>query len=249
MIRNLVLLSAAAVSTLQADFLRMEGGIGSFAAQPSGNIRYESDASLDFQDDLDAKSGSDLYVWTNFKHFFPLLPNLRLEYTGYGSDGKALLSGKGFGGTTFDGTVRSQLRLNQKDVVLYYNLLDETFWSTVDVGVNVKAMDGKLTLESDTASERADLGMTLPMLYGRARVNLPGTPVALEADLKYLSYGGAKATDGRIKVEWTVASYAVDFGLEAGIRSMNFTVDEDLKDGTNAEIRIQGVFYGMNARF
>lgn len=250
--RNLLLALAVTGSLvpLSADFLRVEGGLGSWSASPSGDLAYESDRSLDVEEELGVGSSSNFYFWTNFKHFFPLLPNARLEYAAYEGEGDGRVPfATRFGNLDLSGPVTSRFRMDQRDVVLYYNLLDETFWVTVDAGVNVKNVTGEMEVEHLLSREMADLDFTLPMLYLRGKVAIPSTDLALEADVKAVDYQGSGMTDARVKLEWTVASYAVDFGLEAGVRSMKIRITDDLIDDTDADVTIQGLFYGVNARF
>ena len=250
--RNLLFALAltGSLTTLSADFLRVEGGLGSWSASPSGTFAYESDDSLDVEDELGVGSSSNFYFWVNFKHFFPLLPNLRLEYAAYDGDGDGRVPlSTPFGHLTLSGPVTSAFRMDQREAILYYNLLDETFWTTVDAGVDIKNVTGELMVEHLLSTESADLDFTLPLLYLRGRVAIPSTDLALEADLKALTYQGSGMTDARVKLEWTVASYAVDLGLELGLRSMKIKINDDLIDNTEADVTIQGLFYGVNARF
>jgi len=77
-------------------------------------------------------------VFIDFKHFIPSLPNLRVA---------------------FDKTIKQE----SKNVIMYYNLLDKTFWLHLDIGAGI-----------NMAKENNAL------FYTKARINIPTTSFAIE---------------------------------------------------------------------
>ena len=237
-------------SVIQADLIRVQAGAGVWAPTPSGNAQYGGSESFDLDKDYGIDgSESTGYFWAFVKHPIPVIPNLRLERTSFTTEGKSK-STINFDGTSYSATAETELVLNQTDAILYYNILDNTFWMTVDVGLNLKIIDGGLTLKSAIAGEKeASVNTTIPMGYLRGRIQIPATGLAFEADTKYIAYDGSTFSDSRAKIDWDFFSIPFfSMALEAGYRAQKLTIDTSSID-LEADIDISGAFLGLNAKF
>ena len=246
-------------TTANADFIRVEAGAGAWSYKPSGVVTYTDNYGT-LNNTSQEKAQTSAYAWIFFKHPLPIIPNLRLEYATIHDDGKA--SGSYDGIKAPVGTP-STLDLTQYDIIPYYNLLDNTFWTTIDVGIDVKIIQLDYTAKgvsqfsgSDTSSV---LGVPtdyntkgtapLPLVYLRGRVEIPFTDIGIEADAKYITYDGNTAYDIRAKVDYTFGFIpVVQPAIEVGYRAQKYDfTSEDKKTKVNMDF--SGVYMGIMARF
>ena len=194
-------------------------------------------------------------MWIFIKHPIPILPNIRLEY----ADIK--FSGTSTGGFEWDDNIyeagtSSTTELTQIDAILYYNILDNTGWTTLDLGVDIKYIDASIKAngtvlglqESFNESEK----LVLPLAYGRLRFEVPLTGIGFEGDVKYVTYKDSSMLDYRIKADYTLMDVLpFDIGFEVGYRFQNidFTSDDFSGINSNLDIDIDGYFAGAVVRF
>jgi outer membrane protein len=172
-------------------------------------------------------SESDVYVWAYVKHFVPLVPNLRVEYV-----------------TATAGV----MEFSQIDVIPYYNILDNTGWITLDIGLDIKMID--LTLDTDWGSistSDAD-SLALPLAYARTRFQLPLSGLGAEVDAKAVSYADNTIYDVRAKIDYTLdITPVIQPGIELGYRIQKIETDELLP--IDLDIEFSGIYAGAMLRF
>ena len=242
-ISTLAMLSTVAVVS-NADFTRVEMGVGSWSQSSKGHIqRTDSDGplSLDGTYTSAEKDASQMYAWALIKHPIPVIPNLRLEYV--------TLSDEGTTTGSIDGTPvtssPTKFDVTQYDVIPYYNLIDNTAWVTLDLGIDIKVLETKANVDSIAFSEKETVAM--PMVYARTRVELPLTGLGAEADAKYITYSGNTMYDARIKVDYTLdITPVVQPGIEVGYRIQKLKVDDG---STQVDLDYSGVYAGLMLRF
>ncbi len=243
--RKILLAFVFLASALTADMIRVQAGAGVWSAKTSGKADFGARESLDMADAYGLKdSSSNGYFWAFIKHPVPVIPNIRVERTNYSTDGKvATVSGYTAGD-------KSELVLDQTDVSLYYNILDNTFWLTLDLGLDLKSVDGYLALTDSSGVETKNkVSSTIPLFYTRARIQVPATGLAFEADSKFVSYDGSTISDTRAKIDWSFfESPIVDLGVEAGYRTEKVTLDSSSID-LKTDFTISGAFFGVNGKF
>jgi outer membrane protein len=252
-------LSAMLAMAAQADLLRVEAGAGAFIAEPSGTLTYEdgtNSVNVNATDNLGYDKESLPYVWLNVKHPIPIVPNLRLEYLDVNFKGKSkdVTWGTNVGGGLTvpvpDGTT-SELSLTQYDAVLYYNLLDNTFWTTIDLGLDVKFIEGSYKIDANSPYPGYDesFSAAIPMGYLRGRVQIPATGLGVEGDIKYITYSDSELMDARIKADWTMEFVPViQPGIEVGYRVQKVNIDES-DYSTKVDVDFSGVYVGLMLRF
>ena len=236
----------------QADFVRVEAGVGMWNQSVSGDIEYQNDGVFT-TDTLGYDTETKPYAWMYVKHFVPILPNLRLEYAAVEFTGTSTQSFQ-FNGQTFATSADSILTMDQLDAILYYNILDNTAWITVDVGLDIKSMSGQFQANSGASNVNETQTIMLPLAYGRGRVEIPGTDIGFEAEVKYLGgYKDSKVSDMSIKADYTLVDMIpfVDLGIEAGYRTQTITLDAtDISSlDTSLGVDVDGVFLGIVGRF
>ena len=216
---------AILVSTLSADFIRAEIGMGAWSHAPSGDINGVAVTT--------GENKTEAYLWALVKHPVPIIPNLKVEYSN-------AVTSNITGDTTFE----------QYDITPYYNLLDNTFWTTLDVGVNIKLLNVSMDvvpLLPTSTSIKTDT-IALPLAYVRTRLQVPFTGLGGEADVKLLSFNDTTIYDAKIKVDYTFTSFPVfEPGLEVGYRVQKIETSELL--GMKMAVDFEGVYVGMMLRF
>lgn len=251
--KNKLIIAALAVftsSVAQADFLRIEAGAGAWQTTPSGTVAYQTN-TFDAVDNMGYKEETASYLWINFKHPIPILPNVRIEYTAPKFDGASETS-IDWNGQTYTVGAASELQAKQTDIALYYNLLDNTFWATLDLGLDIKFTDVSFTLRdtTGTVSDFNESGsLPIPMLYARTRIQIPATDIGIEADVKYITYGDITVYDARAKVDYTLSFVpVVQPAIELGYRTQKFQIDDSSID-FNTNVEFTGIYAGLMLRF
>ncbi|QOP42567.1 TIGR04219 family outer membrane beta-barrel protein [Sulfurimonas sediminis] len=247
------ILSAIAVSTilsasLCADMARVEIGAGAWAQTPSGTADYKAGGGVTGTNTFDEKKDTSAYVWMLIKHPIPVVPNIRLEYVSIHATGTATGS---WGGVAIPGSSNSVLDIKEYDIIPYYNILDNTFWTTVDLGLDIKVMNMDYTVAKNGLFPGYQDSYTapIPLLYARVRVEIPTTNIALESDAKYVTTGSSTIYDVRAKIDYTFdISSIVQPALEIGYRTQKIKIDEDGED-VKTDMDFSGFYAGLMLRF
>jgi outer membrane protein len=247
-----VLLSADA----SADFLRLEMGAGAWNYTPSGTMSYTDDSGVVSGTYTSSENkSSDAYIWVLLKHPLPIVPNLRLEYCDVKDEGIVTGAFKEFSVPASVAYTSARYEMKQYDIIPYYNLLDNTFWTTVDIGIDIKIVDA--TYEADNVyvagvsvpTHYTDSEVfALPLVYARTRVEIPATGFGIEADGKYITYDGSTVYDLRAKIDYSFDFKLFDPGLEVGYRVQKFDFKTD-DDKTKVNVDFAGFYAGLMVRF
>jgi outer membrane protein len=250
------LLGSLIVSAANADVARVEMGVGAWGQTPNGTIKY-NDGTTHGTYTSDKKDDTQAYAWLLIKHPIPIIPNLRLEYVDVKDSG--IISGVGFKDFDLPGgaSTTARFEMKQYDIVPYYNILDNTMWTTIDLGIDIKVIDA--TYEADNVKLK-DTGVVtpkytdkdtviIPLVYARARVEIPATNIGLEADGKYVTYDGSTVYDFRAKIDYTFDFVpVVQPAIEVGYRVQKFDVKSD-DDKTKLNMDFSGIYAGLMLRF
>jgi len=242
---------AMLTSVASADMMRIEGGAGIWQQKSSGDASYTETG----YDDGEYKSKEDTYnqgyVWLMIKHPIPIVPNLRVEYVGIEDEGD--VSGH-FDDYTAHGTT-AKYEMKQYDIIPYYNILDNTGWTTIDLGIDLKVIDSTYTannvIDNSTglATDYSDSStVAVPLLYVRARVEFPYN-MAIEGIAKYIGYGDTHIIDTVAKFDYTMEFVPVVHpAIEVGYRYQSYKFDEDDSDG-KVDLKFGGFFAGVMLRY
>lgn len=236
-------------TSLVADFLKVEMGAGVWLNTPSGQKTYAS--GIDIGTDVSLENeNTNPYIWLYLKHPVPVLPNLRLEYVDVSTNGIA-------NGTFEDFEALSsstQFDVTQYDIIPYYNLLDNTAWVTLDLGLDIKILEATYSASNVTATDLSTTysesgSVVLPLIYTRARVEIPSTNIGLEADAKFISYSSSTVYDVRVKIDYTLEIIpAIQPAIELGYRTQKYDIDEADLDG-KFNLEFSGFYVGAMIRF
>ncbi|MGE0737623.1 TIGR04219 family outer membrane beta-barrel protein [Sulfurimonas sp.] len=248
--RSFYALTCAAVlaSSAMADIARVEMGAGIWSQSPKGNATY-TDGGANGYYVSSQKEESSPYVWALIKHPLPVVPNLRLEYVSIEDSGVASGQFKDF--DIGAATTTLSYEMKQYDIIPYYNILDNTSWITLDLGLDIKVIDASYTAApSGLFTGYSDsVTFALPLLYARGRVEIPATNIGLEADVKYITTGDSTAYDVRAKVDYTLdITPLIQPALEVGYRIQKLDIDESGADA-KLDIDYSGFYVGAMLRF
>ena len=217
-------------------------GAGIWRAGPGGNIGV---AAVDV-DSLGLSSESNVYVYVALEHPIPTLPNVKLQHTRLGTSGEGILS-RQFRLEDVEFSVgepvSTELDLTHTDVVMYYELLDNVV--SLDVGGTLRVFNGhaRAVSRSGTLSESVGIDLALPMVYGRALVEVPGG-FAVNAEANFIGYGGNSLQDLSAHIAWAYDS-AVDVGVEVGYRRLALELDDDAE----TDVALSGPYVAISLHF
>lgn len=253
--RGPVRAAAAATATLAllaAGSAHATGGVLGISAganwwfhEPDGDLEFDDggEFSLDESSDgIGLDSDNDANLWLQWDHFIPVLPSIRLEHTNLGQSGDGNISAE-FAGVTFDEDVDSELTFDQTDLTFYWTPIPLPYVD-IDVGVNIKYIDGELIIDGETSGEEsASFSGPVPMAYGRLGLDIPGTRVRGEASIKTLPVSDSEITDTQVQViyKWWYS------GVTVGYRDIR--VDFDDFDDFTVDATFSGPYAGAFLRF
>ncbi|WP_373001153.1 TIGR04219 family outer membrane beta-barrel protein [Sulfurimonas sp.] len=230
-----------------ADIARVEMGVGAWAQKSSGKISY-TDNGANGAYTSSEKDVSQLYVWALIKHPVPVVPNLRLEYVALEDKGTATGQFKDFNIGGVSTTMAYDMK--QYDIIPYYNILDNTAWITLDLGLDIKVVEATYNAAPQTpfTGYNGSETIALPLLYIRGRVEIPATNIGIEADVKYVTYSSSTVYDARAKIDYTLDFIPViQPAIEVGYRVQKIDLADD--SSLKVDLEFSGVYAGLMLRF
>ena len=255
LLKTTIISTFLATSALNADFIRVDAGAGMWLAEAKGDVTLDK-STIDLVDTLGYSTSNSMYAWILFKHFLPVIPNLRLEYTSLSYEGKASINLPKWNGATLPTKeLGNSLSLTEYDAILYYNILDNTLWTTIDLGLDVKMLDASFQLDpldSYQGYSTPPRIVPLPMAYVRARVEIPFSGVGVEADVKFLKLGDSQVIDARAKVDYTLGiTPLIQPGIELGYRVQQINIDATKLESSLPVLNLEfsGLYAGAMLRF
>ncbi len=235
--KKLLTLGIVLSSLSMADVIGGEINIGFYNHAPSGTATYEGD-TVDIEDDLKWSDESDVFFKAYLEHPLPILPNIKVGYTSFSHEGSGTVQESFiWGGTTFtaNDNVDSSFDMDMYDITFYYEILDN--WLNADIGLNVKYIDGTIDVASTLQDESTDFTLPIPMLYAKARVDLPTTDLSFQVEGNYVTYDGHTLYDFEAGVRYGLM---MGFGVEAGYKTMQLTIDDI--DDTSLDADFSGLY-------
>lgn len=221
----------------------IHAGAGQWNSELSGEIGADNDpvsaSELGFTD------SDNNFIYVAVEHPIPLLPNVRLSNYDVSLSGNAVVS-RNFilDNRTFEANAdtQSELDISHTDITFYYEILDN--WANLDLGVTIRSFDGfaQVTGESSgqTQTERVDLDQTVPMLYSRARFDLPFTGVYAGGALNLISSGDNSIRDLEVYVGYEFDLPLLDLGLRLGLKDLSLETEDN--DELTADVTVDGVY-------
>jgi len=220
-------------------------GAGTWQQNFSGDIR-SGVSDIDVEDDLGIKDDMNNVFYLALEHPLPVLPNLKLNYVDLSINADSVLSRTiEFNDVIFStgSALSSDVEIKQGDAIAYYELFDN--YVAFDVGIGARYMDGKIGLAADSGISSAEFTVVVPLLYGRARADLPLTGFWMAAEIMGMGYSDNNLIDATAQLGW---ESSVGFGAEFGYRLLSLDID-DFDDVDKAALDISGPYLALNYHF
>ena len=234
-----------AAGVAQGDSLGVYAGAGTWQQSFSGDVT-SGVSTVDIEQDLGLDDDDNVLFFLALEHPIPGLPNVRVQHMSVAVDGNNTLSRTiDFNGTTFtiSDDVLTEVDFTQTDAVFYYQLLDNVV--SLDLGLAVSQLDGFVSVATALDSARADFDEVIPMVYAKARVDLPLTGFWVGAEGQGISYDDNSLLEYNAQIGW---ESQIGLGIEAGWRSLTMELDafDDVED---AELTVKGPYAAINYHF
>jgi len=221
--RKALLFLALLTSLSRADVIGGELNLGYYNHTPTGTAQFQGDV-LKLEDTLKWESEGDMFIKAYLEHPLPIIPNIKIGYSDFSHAGEGSVNKSfTFGGETFntDRKIETKFDLKMYDLTLYYELLDN--WINIDAGVNIKYIDGELSVKSGSREKSTDFQVPVPMLYGKVRLDIPATDLSFQVEGNYITYNKNTFYDAEIGARYTLA---LGLGIEAGYKTMKLDIQE-----------------------
>jgi outer membrane protein len=219
--KKILLITAMATTLTLADFIGGEVNLGYYSHSPSGTAENHGDR-VDIEEVLHLGTEQDILLKAYLEHPIPVVPNLKVGYTplsheGSGTPGRSFIWDSESFSSTDD--INTKFDLNMYDIALYYEIID-ILWMNFDLGLNIKYIDGSVEVDG----EKENFELPIPMLYAKARFDIPTTDVSLQVEGNYIAYDDNALLDLELGVRYTLA---LGLGFEAGYKTIELEIDED----------------------
>lgn len=228
-----------------ADFLGVYAGVGQWQSDYDGQV---GDRNNDIGvEQLGLDDSGNNFVYLAFEHPVPILPNARIQYTDINTRQSATLTESfSLDGQQFNvsETIDSDVDLTHVDFTLYYELLDN--WVNLDLGLTARQFDGYVQAQGELEQQRSELDEVIPMIYGKARFDLPLTGLYAGVEANIINYDDNSLSDTNAHLGYYfVDSMLVDVGIEVGYRQMQLEIEDDV----TADVDLTGPYAALTVHF
>ena len=256
MIKKLTLFALLASSTLYADTIGGEISLGIYSHAPSGSASYtlpgsSINESVDLENDFGWSTDQDFILKAYFENPLPFFPNVKFAYSNLNQSGEGTVSSFSWGGIIgMDGIIDTSLETQIYDITAYYELLDNVV--EIDAGLTFRYINSDMIVtpiadfnapvpfspSMALPSQSTSSDLWIPMLYGKARFNIPNTDICLQFEANAINYEKTTFYDYELSARYT---FFMELGLEAGYKSMH-SDSEDLTDGLVVDMDFSGLY-------
>ncbi len=246
---SLGLITLCSSYTSQADtLLGLYAGVQTWGMETSGGFSTDG-TNVDFNFNHTVR----VNFYAALEHPIPLIPNIKLQRTNMDTDGDATLNTNfTFGGELFalDTVASSFVQLDSTDIILYYELLDNDLIS-FDVGLNVKYVDGELSVRAqDDPSLRAFEAFSgpVPMAYSRIEVGIPFSGFGAFVEGSFLAVDDHTLSDFQAAITYSLLdNIVIDLTFQVGYRAVSLELDD--LDDIFSDLEFKGAFAGVEVHF
>ena len=225
-----------------ADIAGLYVGAGVWQSSPAGTL---GNTSISLDNTLNFEEENSNYLFIALEHPIPLLPNLRLSRTDLEWAGQGTVSA----GTSqdevvfpIDQAVAADLDLSHTEITFYYEVLDNVI--DLDVGLTARMFDGEASLVGAVQEERVELDAVIPMLYGKAGIDLPFSGLSAAVSGNWINVNEFHLIDwsAELNYDFSIAP-TLEAGLSIGYRSMLIEIDD--QDELQSDAEFDGLFIGL----
>ena len=225
-----------------ADIAGLYVGAGVWQSSPAGTL---GNTSISLDNTLNFEEENSNYLFIDLEHPIPLLPNLRLSRTDLEWAGQGTVSaGTSLDEVVFpiDQAVAADLDLSHTEITFYYEVLDNVI--DLDVGLTARMFDGEASLVGAVQEERVELDAVIPMLYGKAGIDLPFSGLSAAVSGNWINVNEFHLIDwsAELNYDFSIAP-TLEAGLSIGYRSMLIEIDD--QDELQSDAEFDGLFIGL----
>ncbi len=251
MLKQLALATLLTSSAIYADTVGGEISLGVYSHSPSGTASYTADSlgsTVDLEDDFGWSDEQDIVFKAYFEHPLPFLPNIKIAYSTLNQSGAEDVEDFSWGPISGYGDIETDLEVQMYDLTAYYELLDNIL--EIDAGITIRYLGGDIAV-TPTAGfgfgsispeidvpYTTDIDIWIPMLYGKARFNVPNMDISLQLEANAISYEDTTFYDYELSARYT---FSMGLGLEAGYKSIHLD-SEELADGLIVDMDFSGPY-------
>lgn len=144
---------------------------------------------------------------------------------------------------TLSGLPAYDIKLENSDLILYYELLDNII--SVDFGVAAKNINADVIQYGISTSK---IDKTYPMLYASVSSKFPFTGWSSQTEALVTNFNDARISDIQAEIKYDfIDNLLIDVGAKAGYRILNLKLDNYQNNDMKFEFR--GPFIGLEALF
>ncbi|UVW35624.1 TIGR04219 family outer membrane beta-barrel protein [SAR92 clade bacterium H455] len=225
-----------------ADIAGLYAGGGVWQSNPAGTL---GNTSISLDNSLNFDEENSNYLFIALEHPIPLLPNLRLSRTDLEWAGQGTVpAGTSLDEVVFpiDQAVAADLDLSHTEITFYYEVLDNIV--DLDLGLTARIFDGEASLIGASQQERVELDAVIPMLYGKAGIDLPFTGLSAAVSGNWINVNDFHLIDwsAELNYDFSIAP-TLEAGLSIGYRSMLIEIDD--QDELQSDAEFDGLFVGL----
>jgi outer membrane protein len=225
-----------------ADIAGLSAGLGIWQSGPGGTL---GNTNISLENTLNFEEENSNYIYIALEHPIPLLPNLRLVRTELEWAGQGVVpAGTRLDEVVFpvDQAVAADLDLSHTEVTFYYEILDNIV--DLDLGLTARLFDGEASLIGSTEQERVELDAVIPMLYGRAGIDMPFTGLTAAVSGNWINVSDFHLIDwsAELNYDFDIAP-TLEVGLSIGYRSMLIEIED--QDELQSDAEFDGLFIGL----
>ena len=224
-----------------ADILGVGANVSYWDSDFPGEM-VNKNSAVDIEKDLNMSSDGNANFTAYFEHPVPVLPNVRLSYTGISQSGSGTIGPDGFD-QIVNADVNSDLDIEQLDATFYYEVLDN--WVNLDLGLTARKFDGELVVRETIAGGKVSettVDAVVPMGYLAVRFDLPFTGVSVGGEGNVISYSGDSLHDFNAYGQYEFAMVQ----LRAGYRQMAIDYEDD---DDKLDVELSGPFASVGVSF
>jgi outer membrane protein len=256
MIKKLTLAAFLTSGILYADTIGGEISLGIYSHAPSGSASYTLpgtplNSPVDLENDLRWSNDQDIILKAYFENPLPFFPNIKLAYSNFNHSGEGTVNSFSWGSIIgMDGIINTSLETKEYDITAYYELLDNVV--EIDAGLTFKYINGDILVtpiavfnapvpfspSATLPSQSTELDLWIPMLYGKARFNIPNTDISLQFEGNAINYEETTFYDYTLSARY---AFFMELGLEAGYKSMHLD-SKDLAEGLAVDMDFSGLY-------
>jgi outer membrane protein len=234
-------------TAIYADTIGGEVSLGMYSHSPSGAASYHTITTVDLEDDFKWSENRDIILKAYFEHPLPFIPNIKVAYTSLSHDGQGIIDDFSWGDISIPidefNNIETSLDSNMYDLTLYYELLDN--WVEIDAGLTFRYLDGDVMVNTSSSipfilpqSESVSFSEWIPMLYGKAKFNIPNTDISIQLEGNVVNYEDTALYDYELSARYT---FGMGLGIEGGYKAGHID-SEELVNGLVVDMDFEGPY-------